>query len=162
MRIVDDPVEDGVGDGGFSDHLMPSRDRKLGGDDCGSALVALFEEFEQIKALLIGEGMGAPVVEHQELDAGEFVDETRESTIESGHAHILEQAGHAHVGYRVVQSRSLMPEGAGQPRFAGSGQSGDDDLFMSLEPSALGKREDLAPIQSPVCREVDILDARVA
>ncbi len=98
MRIVDDPVEDGVGDGGFSDHLMPSRDRKLGGDDCGSALVALFEEFEQIKALLIGEGMGAPVVEHQELDAGEFVDETGESTIEPGHAHILE-----HTQFKTTQ-----------------------------------------------------------
>ncbi len=60
MSIVDDSVENGDGDGGFADHLMPCRDRQLSGDDGGSALVPLFEELEQIEPLLIGEGMGSP------------------------------------------------------------------------------------------------------
>ena len=57
MGIVDDPVEYGVGNGGFADHSVPAGDGQLGGDDGGSPLIALFEEFEQIETLLVGEPM---------------------------------------------------------------------------------------------------------
>ena len=33
VRIVDDPIEDCVCDGRFSDHVMPLGDRKLRGDE---------------------------------------------------------------------------------------------------------------------------------
>ena len=33
VGVVDDAVEDGIGDGGFADHLMPTRDGQLGRDD---------------------------------------------------------------------------------------------------------------------------------
>ena len=68
MGVVDDAIEDCVGDGGLADHLMPARDRELGGDDGGPSLVALFEQLEQVEALLIGQTVGAPVIENQKLD----------------------------------------------------------------------------------------------
>ena len=55
MGVVDDPVEDGVGDGGFADHVVPLGDGQLGGDQGGFASVALFKDFQKIEALLVVE-----------------------------------------------------------------------------------------------------------
>ena len=62
MGIVDYPVEDSVGDGRFADHVVPLGNGQLGGNQGRFAPVALFEDFEEIEALLVIEGVGAPVV----------------------------------------------------------------------------------------------------
>jgi len=80
---VNDPVEDGVGDCGLANHVVPLRDGQLGGDQGGFSAVALLEDFQEIEALLIIEAVGAPIVEDQQLDTGEFVDEAREAAIEA-------------------------------------------------------------------------------
>ena len=94
MGIMDDPVEDGVGDGWFADHVVPLSDGQLGGDERGFSPVALLKDFQQIEALLIVEAVGAPIVEDQQLDTGEFVDQPWEAAIEASHGEIFEQTRH--------------------------------------------------------------------
>ena len=53
MGVVDDAVEDGVGDSGLTDHVVPLSNRQLGGNQSRFAPVALFEDFQEIEALLI-------------------------------------------------------------------------------------------------------------
>ena len=156
MGVVDDPVEDRVGDGGFADHLMPARARELGGDDGGAPLVAFFEQLQQVETLLIGQTVRAPVVEDQKLHAGELVDQAREAAIEPGGCHLLEQARHTRIGDGVIHTRRLMGEGAGQPGLSSAGLAGEDDLLMGLEPPALGQRQDLAAIEATRCCKVDV------
>ena len=83
VGIVDGTVEDGVGDGGFTDHVVPLGDGQLGGDHGRSTPVALFEDFQEIEALLIIERVGAPIVENEQLDPRRLVDEPREATVET-------------------------------------------------------------------------------
>jgi len=92
MCVVDDSVEDGVGDGWFADHVVPLSDGQLGGDERGFSPVALLKDFQQIEALLIA--VGAPIVDNQQLDTGEFVDQPWEAAIEARHGEIFEQARH--------------------------------------------------------------------
>jgi hypothetical protein len=42
MGVVDDAVEDGVGEGRFADQVVPFVDRDLAGDQRGAAAVAVF------------------------------------------------------------------------------------------------------------------------
>ena len=63
VGVVDDPVEDSIGDGWLADHVVPLGDRQLGGNQSRFTPVALFEDFQEIEALLVVEGVGAPVVE---------------------------------------------------------------------------------------------------
>ena len=70
---------------------------------------------------MIIEGVSAPVVEHQQLHAGEFVDEAREAAIETRHGKILKQAWDPQIEDGMIEPGSLTSEGAGQPRFAGPG-----------------------------------------
>lgn len=65
VGVVYDPVENGVGDCGLADHVVPARDGQLRGDDCGSPLITFLEEFEQVEALLVREPVGAPIVENE-------------------------------------------------------------------------------------------------
>ena len=66
--VVDETVEDGVGDGGIGDDLVPVIDRHLAGDDGRSALMPVVDDLEQIATLFAGERSEAPVVEDEELD----------------------------------------------------------------------------------------------
>src|SRR5438270_675860 len=43
MGVVDDPVEDGVGEGRLADQVVPAVDRDLAGDQGGAAAVAFFD-----------------------------------------------------------------------------------------------------------------------
>jgi len=44
---VDEPVKDRIGEGGLPNRLMPVLDRQLAGDDRGSAIMAIFEQFSE-------------------------------------------------------------------------------------------------------------------
>jgi hypothetical protein len=79
--VKDDPVENSIRDCGLTVHVMPARDRQLRGDDGRATLIAFLEKLKQIEALLIRKPMGAPVVENEELDAGQFVDQLWEPPI---------------------------------------------------------------------------------
>ena len=103
MGVVDDPVEDGVGDGWLADHVVPLRDGQLGGNQGGFSAVALFEDFQEIEALLVIEGVGAPIVEDEQLDAGELVDEAREAAIETRHGEVFEQARHPQIEHGMIE-----------------------------------------------------------
>ena len=53
MGVVDEPVEDGVGDGGVAEGFMSLLDRHLAGDDGRAALRAVLDDLEQVGRLLV-------------------------------------------------------------------------------------------------------------
>ncbi len=61
----------------------------------------------------------------------------------------------------MIEACGLMPEGAGQPGFAGARLAGKDDLLLGLDPRALGQRQDLAAVEAPAGGEVGIFDAGI-
>jgi hypothetical protein len=84
MRIVHEAVENGVGVGGIANDLVPRRERELGSDDRRSAVVTLFEDFEQIVRGAGIEGFEAEVVENEEIGAAEGFDQARMASVASG------------------------------------------------------------------------------
>ena len=60
--IVDETVENGVGDGGIGDDLVPVIDWDLAGDDGGTTLMPVVNDLEKIAALFAGERSQSPVV----------------------------------------------------------------------------------------------------
>src|SRR5262245_38262931 len=75
VRIVDETVENGVGDRGVADSLVPKLDRKLAGDDGGAAAVAVLHDLEQVAPPLGGHRREAPIIEDEEVDAGEALEQ---------------------------------------------------------------------------------------
>ena len=65
VRVMDQAVKDRVGQRGIPQGLMPVLDRELTGDNGGPATVAIFEEFQQVAAVLITERGQSPVIENE-------------------------------------------------------------------------------------------------
>lgn len=97
MSVMDDAIEDGVGDGRLADHFVPCRHGELGSDQSGFPAVTFFEDFQEVETLLIIEAVRAPVVENEQLDACKFVDHAWEATVEARECKIFEQARHAQI-----------------------------------------------------------------
>lgn len=92
VDVMDQPVEDGVGEGWVADDVMPGVDGELAGDDCRGASVAVLEDLEQVAALGGGERREAPVVEDQQFGAGDGLEGAGVSAVASGERQRLEEA----------------------------------------------------------------------
>src|SRR3546814_20733043 len=66
--IYSDPMPAGVR---VADDLVPAVDRNLAGDDDRSGLVAILDDLQEIAALLGVERLRSPVVEAEQVEAGE-------------------------------------------------------------------------------------------
>jgi transposase len=75
VGVVDEAVEDGVGDGGVGDDLMPMLDRHLTGNDGRSALVAVIVDLMEIATLVAGERGETTVVEDEQVDPRQHLKE---------------------------------------------------------------------------------------
>jgi len=71
MGLVDQAIEDRVGKGGVADAVVPVLEGELTGHEGGAAAVAVFEDFEQVAALAIGQRGEAPVIEDHEIGFGQ-------------------------------------------------------------------------------------------
>lgn len=49
---MNETVEDGIGECGVSDHLMPIVGRNMAGDECGAAVIAVFNNLKEVPSLL--------------------------------------------------------------------------------------------------------------
>jgi hypothetical protein len=161
MGIVDDAIEDRVGDGRFADHLIPGCHGELSSDQRGFTAVAFFEDFEEVEALLVIETVSAPVVQNEQLDSRQLVDDAREPSVQARKGEVFEQPGHAQVQDGVILARGLAPERTSQPGLSRAGLASNDEILIGLEPGALGEREDIAPVDAAMHGEVDIFDAGV-
>ena len=52
MGVVDDAVEDCVGDGRLADHVVPPIDRDLAGDEGCAMAIAVLDDLQQVTALV--------------------------------------------------------------------------------------------------------------
>jgi len=77
-------LRDGVGERRAADDLMPLFDRNLAGDDGGGALMAVFDDFEEVALFRLGENREAPVVQDQELDPREAFEQAAIAAVAAG------------------------------------------------------------------------------
>ena len=126
MGIVDDAVEDGVGEGGIADHIVPAVDWELTGDQGSAAAVAFFGDLEQVMPLFGTEGFEAPVVEDEELDAAERAHRSRIASVTMGQRQIGEEPRDALVEDGPVVAARFVAEGTSKPTFADAGWPFDD------------------------------------
>ena len=54
MGVVNQAIQDGVGDRGIADVFMPVFDRELAGDDGGAGAVAVLDDLQEISSFRVG------------------------------------------------------------------------------------------------------------
>ena len=138
MGVVDDAIENGVGVGRVADDLVPFIDRDLAGQDGGAAAVAFFEDLVEVAAGTGVEGIETPIVEDEELGAGESAHDAGIAAVAARQREIGEQLGDALIKDRLVVAAGLVTEGTGKPTFADAGRPARIRLSCALihSPSA--------------------------
>jgi hypothetical protein len=117
-----EPIEDRVGDGRIGDRLMPVIDRQLAGHNRRAAIVSILDNLKDV-ATLFGRQRGeAPIVQDQQLDAGQALEEPGMTPVGACECQGIKQPWHAMIEDGVVVAACLVAERTGKPTFAGSGR----------------------------------------
>ena len=134
MTLMDQAIEDGIGERRFTEIGMPGVDRELAGDQGGAGVDAVIEDFEQICPILSRESREAPVIQHDERGFGRRFQELDVAAVAVRDPQLLDQSGNAPVLDRSALPATLLGERAGEPRLAGAGGAGDEQILGSTQP----------------------------
>ncbi len=158
MSVVDEAVEDGVGDGGIRDDLVPMVDRNLTGDDGRTALMAVIDDLEEIATLLAGEWGETPVVEDEEVDPRQRLEKAGIAAVAAGERESFEQPRQAMVEDGTIVAAGLVTQRAGDPALAGSGRSGDEEVVLAVDPVAIDQLGKERAVDAARGTQIDIFD----
>ena len=88
---MNEPIEDGIGYGGIADAVMPVFHGQLAGDNRRGEALSVFNDFQQIPTLLIGQRGQTEIVDNENFCFGQLVHELGVRAVCLGQSHIVEQ-----------------------------------------------------------------------
>jgi len=156
VGVVNEAVEDGIGEGWVADGLVPMLDWQLACDDGGRAAVAVFGDFRQIAAFRGGQDGKAPIVDDQYIHVGDGLECAFMAAISMGQGKGLQHARRTVIENRPPLPASLVPKSAGDPAFAEAGGSCDRQVLMSGDPPAIRKTRHDAAVKATGGAQVQI------
>jgi len=127
---VKEAVADGVGQSGVGEVVMPLGWRELAGDDGRAGAIAILEDLEEVAALLILDRGEAPVVDHEDVDAGELAEEADVGAIGAGQGELVEEARGAAVAGAIALAARLMCQGTRDEALPDAGGADQDHVVV--------------------------------
>ncbi len=113
MRVVHQPVEDRIAEGGIADHLVPVLDGELARDEGGAPPGALLDELQEIAPFAVAERGEPPVVEDEQIGLGQRLHELSIRAIRARvHEFFAQEPREAHVAHRVALATGALSQGA--------------------------------------------------
>ncbi len=109
VRVVDDPIQDGIGQRRIADDLVPAVDRHLAGDDQRAGVVAVLDDFQQIALLLGQQRLGPPIVQDQQLHAAQRPHHPGVTAVTARQRQIGEHARDSLIQYGVIVAAGPVP-----------------------------------------------------
>lgn len=162
MGAVDEPIEDGVGDRGVAEGLVPVTDRQLAGDDRGAGAGPVLDDLQQVGCPGSRHGLQAQVVEDQHVHPGPGRHEPGQATVGPRQHELVEQPGHPPVEGRVAAPDGGVGEGAGEEGLAHARRPRHQHVPVRRDPLGVGEGQHRRPVEPPRCPQVEVLDDRVA
>ena len=118
MGVVDEPIEDGVGDGRVGDDLVPVVDRQLAGHDGRTAIVPVVDDLQEVATLILRQGGEPPIVEDQDLDSCQALEQPGVTAVAACQRQGIKQSRNALIGHGAIVAASLVTERTGKPTLA--------------------------------------------
>jgi hypothetical protein len=123
MGVVNEAVEDGVGICRITDESVPFVDGDLTGENGRATPIAFLEDLVEVTTGTGIERFEAPIVEDQELDAGETAQDAGVAAVAAGEGEFGEEFGNPLIENRAVIAAGLVTQGTSKPRFAHAGRN---------------------------------------
>ena len=139
MRSVDEAVEDGVGERGIAQVVVPALARQLAGDDGRAGPISVVQHLEQVVSVHVSDDGQAPVVEDEEVDAGEPCQLGHVGAIRVGQREFRKEPRQATIDHAMLLPTGLLAEGAREVGFPDPGRPGDQDVLLVGDPATRGQ-----------------------
>jgi hypothetical protein len=152
MGVVNEAVEDGVGISRVANEGVPFVDRDLAGEDGRAAPITVLEDFVEVTTSAGVERLEAPIIEDEELDAGETAQDTGVAAVTAGKREFGEELGNPLIKNRAVVAASLVSKGTGKPTFADPGGPAQDQIVVRVDPFAIGELVEQSAIEAARAR----------
>ena len=136
MGVVDQAVQDGIGQGGVPDLGVPFICWELSGHKGGTEAVTVFEDFQEVPALFFSQGGQTPIVQGDQIGFGEGGQELGIASVPFGELEVLEETVKAEITDRVALSTGFVGQGTGQEGFTASGGAGNENIVVLIHPVA--------------------------
>ena len=159
VGVVNDTVEDGVGERGNANQVVPAVDWNLTGNDERSLIVTIFDDFEYISCLVGCYRLWSPIIEDEKFDSGDGSQQPGITGVAMRDGEVGEQPRNARVENRYVLSTCLVAESASEPALAQAGRSGYQQVAPLSDPITGRELEEQRAIEAARRRKVDVLDA---
>ena len=137
---------------------MPFSHRNLSRDQSGRTAIAVVEYFEQVLGLGTGKRVTQPIVENEQMGAGEGAQQLGIRAIGSGKFERLQQAGSTLVADGKFGFAGSPPKSCGKESFASTGCAEYEYIEMTADPACLGKFKNKAAFDAAFLRKVEVDD----
>src|SRR6516165_8931970 len=115
MGVMNETVEDGVGISRVADEGMPLVDGDLAGEDRRAAPVTFLEDFIEVTTGTGVEWFETPVVEDEELDAGEAAQDAGVAAVTAGERELGKDLRDPLIEDRAIVTAGFVSQGTGKP-----------------------------------------------
>jgi len=162
IGVVHEPVKNGIGQRRLPNRRVPVIDRELTGHEGGPTPVPIIEQFQEIAAVLIGQGRQPPVIQHYEVRLGEIPEQASIAAIAFGDRQVPEEPRESQVQGGEAQPTRHLRQRTGQIRLAGSRRAHNQHIVVQAHPLTGGERGDDAFVEPPRVAIIEIFQGGAA
>lgn len=161
VGVVNQPIEDRIGDGGVGDDFVPLLDRILAGNQSGTVAAAVVDDFQEVTILPGTDGGHAQVIDDQDAGFLKALEQFGEAAIDVSLLEGAEEFRGGKIRRAEAIAAGLNAEGAPQVAFANSSGADDEAVAMVLNPFTGADLFDLRPLELTMQGVIDVFRAGV-
>ena len=118
---------------------MPQRDGHVAVNEGGRPVVPGVDDLHQVTSLLGGQRCDAPIVQDQQLHAGQVLQHAAIASVAARQAERLQQPRHTLIQHGSVVAAGPVAQSAGQPSFARPCRPCDQQILVAFDPLTPGQ-----------------------
>ena len=140
---------------------MPLSDRHLAGENRRSCLVTVITDFQKITALTVGQWSHGPIIDQENVDAGNAVQQFAKASVSAGDGKIAKQTRSADVKRCESLADRFLSQSPSDKSFADATGSGDDQVLVMADPFTGRKTAHELAVETARMTIVDVFDGRI-
>ena len=134
VSVMNQTIQDAVGEGRIADLIVPMSDGYLTGQNGRANRIAVVTDFQKVPAFAVGQWSHSPIINNQDVDACETVQEFAETAVSAGYRQIPEQTRRPEVERSEAVANSFLRQSARHIAFSNATGPRDQQVVMQAHP----------------------------
>src|SRR5215471_20184673 len=134
VSVVNEAIQNAIGDCGITNLIVPMRDRHLAGKDRRADRVTVVTNFQKVPTFAVGQGSHGPIVDNQDIDTREAIEHLAEAAVGVGNGQVPKQTGRSDKERREAVADGLMRQSTSNIAFPNTTRPRDEQIMVEPDP----------------------------